>query len=34
MLYSMQQCHEFNKKALDLYIGKINEYLKDKTEEK
>ena len=34
MLYSMQQCHEFNKKALDLYIGKIQEYLKDKPEDK
>jgi hypothetical protein len=34
MLYSMQKCHEFNKKALDLYIGKIKEYLKDKPEDK
>lgn len=34
MLYSMQQCHEFNEKALDLYIGKIQEYLKDKPEDK
>jgi len=33
MLYSMQKCHEFNKAALDKYIGKIREYLKDKTEE-
>lgn len=33
MLYSMQQCHEFNKKALTRYIEKINECLKDKTEE-
>ena len=34
MLYSIQKCHEFNKKALDLYIEKIHECLKDKIEEK
>lgn len=33
MLYSIDKCNEFNKKALDLYIKKIHEYLKDKHEE-
>lgn len=33
MLYSIQQCHEFNKKALTQYIEKIHECLKNKTEE-
>ena len=29
-LHSMQKCHEWNKAALDLYIGKVKEYLKSK----
>lgn len=33
-LYSMQKCHEWNKKALDLYINKLREYLEKKTIEK
>jgi len=29
MLYTMQKCHEFNKRALDLYFESIKKYLKD-----